>query len=181
MRFPTKFILDVLMHVVLVAVFLGIFFFSYVTWIENSLVKRQTTELVHDTMAQLSVWMPQYVRDSVNDAVRNIKYPDLAEEDRKVQEHNSEIIHQAIFSLGMLAGIVVVIMVIFYFLPVRFVGIVPWRELLQHNGILLLVTALVEFTFLTGFVQWYRLADVSDFKLTFLKTLQTWAESPPLN
>jgi hypothetical protein len=171
---PSHYIADVIIHVVLVALFVGVFYFTYATVIETSVIKTTTVSLTSQLMAQLDVWLSPSLNTVLEAQLKQLKPPDLTQVDAVAAASNSNIKWKAIYALG---GLTLGGVVLLFFLHLATGGTIHWRELFTHNATIVFATAVAEFTFLTAFAQFYRPAALEDFKVSIFQTLKTWSEA----
>jgi len=145
-------IANIILHVTLISTFIGIFFFTYGSHIEENIVKKQVAFLIEDNKEVASL-IPNDSKQKIIDSINNIKL-DLAEDDKKAAEQNKKLLIKAvkILSIVLVIGIAIVWkmskMYNFNFI-----------HLLKENLIILCFVALTEFSFLTFFAQNYLSID----------------------
>lgn len=168
------FIADTVVHVTMVAVFVGIFFFTYATFIEKQVVARTTEQLTSGLMEEVEAWLTPTQNQLLMEQLQQLQAPDLTAADAAAKLKNDETLTTAIVALGALVIVGLIILLI-----VSKVSSTPinWKEVFVTNGIVLAATALVEFLFLTCLAQFYVPASLDDFKVTMYTTLAQWASS----
>ena len=145
-------IANIILHVTLISTFIGIFFFTYGSHIEENIVKKQVAFLIEDNKEFVSL-IPNDTKKKIVDKINNIKL-DLAEDDKKVTEQNKKLLIKAATVLGIVfvVGVAIVwkMSEIYKF---------DFIHLLKENLIILCFVALTEFTFLTYYAQNYLSID----------------------
>ena len=145
-------IANIILHVTLISTFIGIFFFTYGSHIEENIVKKQVAFLIEDNKEFVSL-IPNDTKKKIVDKINNIKL-DLAEDDKKFTEQNKKLLIKAATVLGIVfvVGVAIVwkMSEIYKF---------DFIHLLKENLIILCFVALTEFTFLTYYAQNYLSID----------------------
>jgi hypothetical protein len=145
-------IANIILHVTLISTFIGIFFFTYGSYIEENIVKKQVNFLIEDNK-EFVLLIPNDIKQKIVDKINNIKL-DLAEDDRKAAEQNKKLLIKAskILAIGLIVGIAIVwkMSQMYNF---------NFMHLLKENLIILCFVALTEFSFLTFYAQQYLLID----------------------
>ena len=101
-------IANIILHVTLISTFIGIFFFTYGSYIEENIVKKQVNFLIEDNK-EFVLLIPNDIKQKIVDKINNIKL-DLAEDDRKAAEQNKKLLIKAskILAIGLIVGIAIV-------------------------------------------------------------------------
>lgn len=149
----SKQIPSILLNVIFISVFIGIFFFTYGSQIEQNIVKTQSYILADNITSELSVFMTPTQAQFVASTLRN---PDLSTEDAHVAEKNGQLKTKAmkVLGIGSLIGIGIVWMLCSHF-ELDFI------QLIKHNLIVLLFVALTEYIFLTYIAQNFIITDMN--------------------
>jgi len=160
-------IANIILHVILIATFIAIFFFTYASKVESKIVNDQVDYIVQDFTSDLNIF-PQAYRDQLRKMVDKLTVPDMSEEDNQVVEHNRQLFHKVIkiFAAFVIIGLIIVAIIAYkYKLDVK--------TLIIKNIVVLLFIAATEFIFLTFLASHYRSADPNFAKLTLVKSLKT--------
>jgi hypothetical protein len=156
---------NVIMMVVFVATFLGIFFFTYVAKIENEIVVDQVNYLVSDLTQDLKL-LPEETLKIIRQKVNEAQQPDLSKEDEMVAKHNSEILSTATMAITifLVVGLIVV------HIMSRKYNFDMW-PMVSRNLIILTFIGIIEYVFLIVFAKNFISADPNYIKLTILDKL----------
>ena len=156
---------NVIMMVVFVATFLGIFFFTYVAKIENEIVVDQVNYLVSDLTQDLKL-LPEETLKIIRQKVNEAQQPDLSKEDEMVEKHNSEILSTATMAITifLVVGLIVV------HIMSRKYNFDMW-PMVGRNLIILTFIGIIEYVFLIVFAKNFISADPNYIKLTILDKL----------
>lgn len=156
-------IANVVLHVILIASFIVMFFFTYGSKVEGEIVKKQCTAIVDDIMADVGVFLPANVQIPTS----GLTAPDMTELDEKVAVANRELMQRTLrlMSIVFVVGFVIIVSMSIAF---KF----SLKDLLVHNAITLLFVALTEFVFLTFFAKNYITIDASFIKYKALVSLK---------
>ena len=161
-----------ILHVVLISVFIGIFFFTYASRVEQNIVKERSREIVRDITNDIKTFAPKGSISFLGKIANQIQPPDLREEDKEVEEKNKALLEKA---TKVLAVLFVVGISVSLFLSYKY-GF-SFKTLLIHNFIILFFVALTEFSFLTFFAQNYITIDSNFVKYKTLDTLIKFGQS----
>lgn len=159
-------IANVILHVILIATFIGIFFFTYASRVEQEIVEAQVNYLVKD-FTQTIVAVPETNRKMVRTALNTIQPPDMKAQDEMVENYNKELIGKATTVLTTM----VVIGALGVFLLYKYYDI-DIKTLLIHNAIVLCAVGLVEFSFLNYIARNFISADANRTKRKLIETIK---------
>lgn len=160
----SHFIANTILHVVLISVFIGIFFFTYASKVEKEIVETRSIAIVQDLMKDYNALAPSsFTGKTIS---QNINTPDMSKDDAEVEYNNKLLIMKVIkvLSIGFTIGILVVISICIYFK-------IPLKPLIITNLVSLFFVALTEFSFLTFFAKNYITIDSNYVKKVAIKTL----------
>lgn len=133
--------------------FLGIFFFTYASIIEQEIVKINVNIVVEDLLDIIS---PLIDNNTKLNLVSRLKYPNMEIEDKKVVDINNNVMSDAITKLIIIFIITLVIgFAISYYTKNHFLGIIGL------NLIVLTFIGLTEYTFLHMIVKKFIAADTN--------------------
>lgn len=155
-------IVDVIIGVVFMATFIGIFFFTYGAYIEKRIAKEQIEGAVDNLMQDIKY----FAGDQISPVLGLLKAPEMTEEDNKVRESNKALIKK-----------VIMLITIFFVLGLGLAFSLSWFKgvnfmaSVKHNIIILIFIALTEFSFLTFIAAEYRSLDPNIVKKTILHAL----------
>lgn len=156
---------NTIMTVILVATFLTIFYFTYVSHVEESIAKEQIELLVDDFTSDLQL-LPAQDRELLKQNLKNVKRQNMSSQDQEMEEHNKKVVSDALTALVILNVIGIGIA---YYLSYKYEF--SFWEILKHNLIVLIFIALTEFIFLNVFVRNYISVEVNKVKLQVLDRL----------
>jgi len=157
--------ISIITSVGIIMAFLGIFFFTYASIIEQNIVEINTNIIVNDL---LDIINPLLDNNAKTNIINNIKYPNMDKEDADVNDNNSKIVSSAFISLLIIFIITICIgFGISYYTKNNF-----W-EIIGLNLIILICVGLTEYTFLhlipkkfiaadTNYVRYQIIKDVSE-------------------
>lgn len=163
---PTE-IVNIILHVILIATFIAIFFFTYASKVEQVIVQEQVDYIVRDLTSDLII-LPKSYRDQLRAAVDRITVPDMSAEDNEVIEYNRELLKKVI---KIVIGFVIIGLVVVGFLVYKYNLSV--KDLFIKNLVVLLFIAATEYIFLTYLASHYQSGDPNFAKLSFVKSLRS--------
>lgn len=166
-----KHVANIIMATAMISVFLGVFFFTYASRVEQKIVVERSTQIVDDMVLTAKNAIPQQQKAMIlNEIVPYLVVPQsLEEEDAQVAAANKELMITAAKAIGIFVAICVFLLAL---LTIFFK--VPIVELLKDNFIILIFVGLTEFTFLTYFAQNYITIDANYVKEKILESLITF-------
>jgi len=144
--FPKLFI-TVIINVLLISLFIGLFFFTYGAYIEKKVVKSQMNFLATDISSLIKLFGKNFY-DIFKKQIQNVKVPDLSDEDHKAASANKKTLFKAVIA-NVICTILVIIAVILTYMKSK--KDFSMRTLLIQNFILLIFIGFTEFSFLTFF------------------------------
>jgi hypothetical protein len=169
-------IFNVILHVLLMAVAIALFYFVYVPSVEKHVVGT-TVDHVMDSIA-----------DDVHDAVSKEeldafvlplvgKYlvPDkaaLAAADTKAAAHNAQIRSQALKAISLFAAVCVLILL---FMVYRYHGSINFGHVIMENAIVIGTVMFTYFLFVRLVIQNYETVDPNMIKKTIVETVKQFA------
>lgn len=157
----------VLTNVLFIAIFITIFFFTYGSYLEKEIVKDQMTFLSRN-LKQLFKLFGNDANDILISNIKQIKLPDLTEENKKVKENNNKVkITALIFILSITVLLSSILALLFY----RFNGKERYElnKIFSENLVILIFVVAVYFVFFTFFSARYVSIDPNIVKLTILE------------
>lgn len=171
-------IIFIVLQVCLIASFLVIFFFSYVSDIENKIVQKQIEYLVDSfTDEQKYIITDPSVRQIIKNSIDNIQSPDLSQEDAEVEASNQQLENLAVQTV-LIFLIIGIIIFLFYLLSSMLQGNVKGPiKILTTSIIILIAVGATEVTFLDGISRNYISADPNYFRMKILQQLKNFADS----
>lgn len=174
-------VIFITLQVALIASFLVIFFFSYVSKVENTIAENQVKYLVDSfTEDQKYFITDPLTKDAISRSVAEIKAPDLSKEDEYVHDSNEKLkstAYQIILAV-FLVGIIIFSVYALYLMNRR-----DYRsiyKMLIISVILLATVAITETVFLNKIAHEYISADPNYFRNRILVQLKKFSEAQPI-
>lgn len=161
---------DIILQVSFISIFIGIFFFTVVSKIEEGVVKNSVNDIVDSLLDDVSVIMPQ--SSDLTHMVNNIKAPNMDDLDNQVKESNASLIKKATIFLTILACVGLGTS-----LYLSKIGNFSFMDHLKTNLIVIAFIALTEFSFAYGIGGQYKVLDPNSVKLKIVRTLKEYSES----
>lgn len=163
-------IANVLLSVVLMSAFLGIFFFTYAAHIEKNIVKNQSEQIVIDLTADLNAVLTPKQLSGLRDLVSSyIVTPNLSKEDMEINENNKLLTKKA--SLAIITFVVIGLTAVFLLSRMENFSL---KDIIIRNMIILFFVAMTEFCFLTYLAQNYITIDSNFVKYKIINTLANY-------
>ena len=159
-------IANIILSVVLISTFIGVFFFTYASMIEKNIVETRCKTIVEDLTNSFSTVATPNVLKSINEKLEQLAPPNLSEEDKKVAENNKALIKKSAIVILLLLIVGLSIVFILYKIY-KF----PVKGLIINNLIMLVFVALTEFIFLTFFAQNFITVDSNFIKNKIISVL----------
>lgn len=167
----SKEIAYIILTFALVATFIGIFFFTYVSKVEGKIVKSQIEKIVEDLVKSAKIVLSPEQKANVGEIVKtSLKAPDMSKEDDEVAKSNSELLKKAIKVFSILVGLSVFVVVMLW-LRSRFDAV----DVVKSSVFILALVALTEFLFVTYVSQNYIMVDSNYVKYVVLTALQKYS------
>ena len=160
-------IIKTLIQVVLISTFIGIFFFTYASKVEENIVKKQCSQIIQDLSDDVKIIVPADTLQKIyTQVIPRIQAPDLSKEDAEVKQKNDVLLKSVTKLIVAFVGIglTIVSLLIWIFK-------IPVKEILISSGVSVLFVAIVEYSFLTFFAQNYRTIDSNFVKMKILENI----------
>lgn len=156
---------NVIMHIMVISVFIGIFFFTYGAYLEKKILQNQLDFLVDDSLGSLKIFLPE-ISDSIKKPLMEYKIKLNSNADEEVAKANKQIMKKALFAI--LIGFVIGIIIIFVLckkLDMEGMTIKQFvMKLVKYNFMALIIVGLTEFIFAAGFAQHFMSLDLNRIK-----------------
>ena len=166
------FIVNILIHVGIMALFLTIFFFTIAQYFEKKIIQDQISFIIDDFVGNSLKPVSEDTKKNIKDEINKVfSQQDLSKlDDNSVKKDNKKIFDKAWIFVGILLGIIVVIVIIFGF-------IFRWEKyylkfLLNSSLISLIFVSITETLFMYLIAQNYLSADPNKIKSKIIETLQ---------
>jgi hypothetical protein len=152
-------IVNILLHVILIASFITILFFTYGVYIEKKVFEKQIDIFVEENLNSVKYLFPN-LADKLKEKVKTLKFQNFDLEDKLVEENNNKIYKSAMYALTISIVVIAILIVLIY----KFItpdeeknGYI--KKLLLYNVAAILVVGVTEIAFLTYFVGNYQSID----------------------
>ena len=159
----------VLINVLFISVFIGIFFFTYGSYIENKIVKEQMIFLSKDIKSLFSLF-GKNINDLITTKLNQLELPDLSREDKKAKDNNKEVKKKAFTFLALFSLFVLFVV---YFIYNKYANnTYELNKIISEGIVILFAVAITEFVFLTYFGARFVSINPNIVKLTILEVLR---------
>jgi hypothetical protein len=157
---------NIILHVILISTLIIIFFFTYVTTLEEEIVKDQVDFIIED-LTEGTKLFPREVTGLLRTSIDEIELPDMKEIDEEVEKKNKRLRNHV---LVLSAAIVVSGLSLVYFMSQKYNF--SFLDVVKHNAIVLAFVGLTGFFFLRYLAKNFRSGDPNHVKKTVLVTLK---------
>jgi len=164
--FSIKGISNLLVGVTIFSIFLGIFYFTYASNIENDILKIQVKKLVDSFTNDLNKLNIRDVNSKIYNIIDNFTVPDMSEEDKKVKDNNNALMIKSAKLFGIFA-----IFSIFFITVMFFIYKIDLKNILITNCIILIFVAITEIFFLNMVAKRYNSLDTNSIKKTIVENI----------
>lgn len=159
----------VLINVLFISVLIGIFFFTYGSYIEKKIVKEQMKFLSKDVQNLFSLF-GKNVNNAITIKFNELELPDLSHEDNKAKKNNTEIKKKAFMFLSLFSLFVAFLV---YFIYTKYGNnTYELNKIISENIVILFAIGITEFVFITYFGARFISINPSVVKLTLLELLR---------
>lgn len=163
----------ILLGVILVASFIAVFFFTYVSKVEEAVVRNQVSDNIDDLADGSRLWLGTDALQAISNVIDNeVKMPDMTKEDEEVRLRNKELKTKALlwFGIGIGVGLIVLLLM-------RWRYKLEMKEILKFSLITLCLVALTEYLFVTIVSKNYVVVDPNYVRYLIAKNFQQYARS----
>lgn len=162
----------IILQILLIAAFIGSFFFTYGAYIERTVFKQQIDYIVTELVGEFSSLVPQTMVPTIRTQINNLVMPDMSQQDAQTAANNNKLLMVALpilFGLALFGLVFAGIMsLIFSF---------SFVEILLLNLFALVAVAVTEFVFLTFVGKNYKSADPNYVKKSVFEVLRDFSNS----
>ena len=158
--------------VVLIATFISLFFFTYVSNVEGQIVKSQMGLIVTDLTSESKLILTDDQRKSIGNMIGEMKVPDMSEQDNEVEENNKKL---KLKTMKIFGGLIGVGLLIILFLWKNYN--LNMGEITKYSLITLAMVALTEFVFVTFISKQYQMVDPNYVKYLFVNNLAKYGKT----
>ena len=164
-------IANIILHVSLIALMIGIFYFTYVPVVAKQVVKREVADVMDSIARDIHTIVPKKDLAPLKSVVdKYLQPPDMKKQDAEAAAKNKALMLKAAKYLGiLLAASGVLVAGLWYFFKVDL------SHLLIVNTIMIVVVGITYFTFVTLVIKNYRSVDPNFVKLAIVRTLRTFS------
>jgi hypothetical protein len=172
---------NIILHIVLISVFIGIFFFTYGAYLEKEIIKIQIEYLINDLIGSVKVFLPK--SEKINKHIRDFDIKIDESQDQKVRKSNN--------SIKIKAFIAIFILVIFGLLIILAISKVMnrqnmtqkqfWLKLFKYNIVAIIFIGLTEFIFASFFVKKYMAINTNKLKKSVIDNVINYFEKEDNN
>ena len=156
----------IILNIVCLATFLMIFFFTYAANIEKQIIESQMKYITNSLLDDITPVLGQKDRNTIELLVKNMKLPNLQEQDDEVKADNKKVMKKAFMViLPLLIGGAF----LSYYLSNKYNF--SFKETIIQCVFTIGAIAIVEFVFLRFYGSTFYSADLNVVKYTILKTM----------
>ena len=172
MKDTLEFSVSLTTQIVVSVVFISLFFFLYVSRVEEQVVTKQVDRLVTDFGGELKLFLDTDQRQELSEIFASLKADDMTQADEEMEQTNKKLFQNTAKLVGGVAVFAVVTVIV-----LGSVFGISWKSILLDTLFTLVVVALVEFSFLTFCVSNYRSLDENTLKYAVVHSLQIYRDS----
>jgi hypothetical protein len=170
---------NVLLHVVLLATFVSVFFFTWGSRVEKEVVKKQTNAVVDSFSQDIKLFVPADQLAQWKPYLDQFLVPpDMAEQDKEAADKNKALLVKTAKIIGLVDGVAILLIIILWIVGMKAAGgkyQFSMTNLLKENAVILLFVAITEFAFVSLVAGNYKSADPNLVKLAIVQSLQNYA------
>lgn len=171
MIWSLEFFIHIFISVTFISIFICIFFFTYATRVEKTIVINQTNDLV-DELAGSMLNYPT-VKKNLKPYIDDWVPPDMSTDDEKVEQANKLIVNKAVYMIGFSATTMLV-----FLLLLAYIYNISFYSIIIPNLIILFLVAVTEFCFLTFIAANYISFDPNYIRYRILNVLKEFSKPP---
>lgn len=159
------------MHISLIALLIGVFYFTYVPIVEREVVIREVDEVMDSIAHDIHTFIPQKDLQFLKPMIdKYIKAPDMKTQDAEAAAKNKALLFKAAKYLGILILVTaMIVLFLWYFYQI------DMTQILITNGILLVVVGITYFIFVTFVIKNYRSVDPNFVKRAIVHTMKAFS------
>lgn len=157
----------------LIATFISVFFFTYVSKTEGDIVKSQMDKIVTDLMTDTGAVISASQKAQISQIItQNLKMPDMSQADADTASANNALKNKAakVFGALILIGLLVIAGLWYKY---RF----SLMEITKYSFIILILIAATEFLFVSQISRNYQIVDANYVRYLIANRLRTYAQS----
>ena len=164
------FIVNILIHVGIMALFLTVFFFTIAQYFEKKIIEDQIDFVIDDFVGNSLKPVKETTKKEIKREINNaFAKQDFSKVDENVRKENKKISIKAWIFVGILLSIIFVIVVIFGF---KYKWEIYYLKFLFNSALISLIfVAITETLFMFLIAQNYLSADPNEIKLKIIETI----------
>jgi hypothetical protein len=171
-----KDIANIIINIVFVAAFIGIFFFTWGSYIEKNVVQEQVNNVMISLFGDIKNVLPAEYTKMIRFVVADLTAPDMSKEDAAVADSNKKLMMKA---FALIVFVLIIGMSIALYLSKKndfqLVDNSLLYGIIGQNLFILLFIALTEFSFLTFLARNFRSADPNVIRRAIINSLSNFA------
>lgn len=161
-------IAHVILEVILIATFIVIFFFTYVSKVEGEIVKKQMYHIVDNLTGDIDLVVSKDNKAKIAVLMNAIiRPPDMSAQDAAVEEQNKKLLKKSAILFGII-NVIGIAVIIFLWKKYK----IDIKHLLISGLLVILFVAITEFCFVTLITKNYNVVDPNYVKYLIFKNLQ---------
>ena len=159
------------MHIILISVFIGIFFFTYGIFLQKEIIKIHIEYIVNDLITSVKVFMPK--SEKVKKYIRDYDIKIDESQDEKVRDKNKYTLIKGFISIFIFAiiGLLIILAVSKKMNRENMTHTQFWFKLLKYNIITLVFIALTQFIFVSYFFKKFMLINTNKLKKSIIDNI----------
>ena len=164
---------NIILHIILISTFIGIFFFLYAgKQIEPKVITIQVDRVIGEMTDDIKLVLSDEEKAVIKNVFSSISPPDMSEDDKEAEETNKKLLKKATVFLAftLCVGLLIVLALVFYYK-------LNFKEMIMENFVILLCVAATEFAFLSFIAKNYRSLDPNTIKLGLINSLDNYSKS----
>ena len=163
----------IILSFILISTFISIFFFTYVSKVEEEIVKSQIKNSIDNLVSSSNLFLTERQKFLIKDVyLKNVKAPDMSEEDANIDKNNSALLRKTIIIFSCIVGVGLLIVFGLWY-KYRF----NIKEVVLTSFIILVLVALTEIFFVTYVTKNFLLIDENYLSYVILSNLKNYADS----
>jgi len=165
-----KEISNIILHIIFIATFLAIFFFTYTATVEKNIVENQL-DLILNNLFNDTQYLSDDIKSQISQKLADLETPDMSKEDEKAKQNNQIVLNNAIkiISITSVCGLAISY---YLFKNSSDTNKGTYFDLLKENILLLLSIALTEYFFINAISKNYVYGDTNFVKKQILISLK---------
>jgi len=132
---------NVILHVVILATFINVFFFTYGSYLEEQIIEQQLGNITHNIARNVRILNPD-ILTGLAPYVNGITPPDMSAEDAAVKARNGALKVNAVIAMTTFAIVAFIVCG-----GIMYKYDVDYKKILLNNGLSLLFVGLTYFLF----------------------------------